>query len=57
MEVHMTVKMLVAIAGADFSYYSGQEIELDAETEKRLVESGQAEKVKSAPAKKKTSKK
>lgn len=52
----MAVKMLVGIAGADFSCSPGEEIELDAETEKRLVESGQAEKVK-APAKKKTSKK
>lgn len=50
------IKMLTGIAGADFSYSPGEQVELDAETEQRLIDSGQAEAVtkpapKKAPAK------
>lgn len=40
------VKLLVSIAGADFSHAPGETVSLDAELERRLVESGQAEEVK-----------
>ena len=45
------VKLLVSIAGADFSYAPGEKVTFDKETEKRLIESGQAEPVQ-APRKK-----
>lgn len=44
------VKLLVSIAGDDFSYAPGEVVKLDAELEKRLIESGQAEEA--APKKK-----
>ncbi|HQU87567.1 MAG TPA: hypothetical protein PLC58_03185 [Denitromonas sp.] len=37
------IKLLVSIAGADFSHAPGETVSFDAETEKRLIESGQAE--------------
>ena len=40
------VKLLVSIAGPDFAYAPGEVVSLDKETEKRLVETGQAEPVK-----------
>ena len=39
------VKLLTSIAGADFSYGPGEKASFDADTEKRLIESGQAEAV------------
>lgn len=50
----MAVKLLTGMAGFDFSYAAGEVVELDKDTEKRLIESGQAEAV---AVKKKTSKK
>jgi hypothetical protein len=44
------IKLLVSIASEDYSYSPGETVSLDAETEKRLIESGQAEAVKSAKA-------
>lgn len=54
----MAVKLLTGIAGANFSHAPGEVVDLDKDTEKRLVDSGQAEKVvaKKKAAKKKTSK-
>ncbi len=46
------IKLLVSIASEDYSYSPGEKVTLDAQTEARLVSSGQAEKV----AKKKTAK-
>ena len=53
------IKMNTAIAGADFSIASGEVTDrFDAATEKRLIDSGQAEAVKQEVKKtKKTSKK
>jgi|AntRauTorckE6833_2_1112554.scaffolds.fasta_scaffold14088_1 hypothetical protein len=39
------IKLLVSIAGADFSYAPGETVSLDAELERRLIDSGQAEEV------------
>ena len=39
------IKLLVSMASASESYIPGQEITLDAATEKRLIDSGQAVKV------------
>lgn len=46
------VKMLTGIAGDGFSYAPGEKASFDKETEKRLIESGQAEAVKAAPKEK-----
>ena len=50
----MSVKLRTGIAGDDFPYSPGQIVSFDAETEKRLIASGQAEAV---TAKKKVAKK
>lgn len=42
------IKLLTSIAGADFSYAAGEKVSLDKDYERRLVDSGQAEEVKSA---------
>lgn len=39
------IKLLVSIASEDYSYVPGETVTLDAETEKRLIASGQAERV------------
>ena len=44
------IKLLVSMASAEKSYTPGEQVTLDAATEKRLIDSGQAVKV----AKKKT---
>jgi len=46
------IKLLVSIAGADFTYYPGEEVTLDKDYEKRLIDSGQAEPVVKKAAKK-----
>ena len=38
------IKLLTSIAGNSFSYAAGDTVKLDAKTEKRLIQSGQAEK-------------
>ena len=43
------IKLLVSIAGADFSYAPGQEVSIDKKTDKRLIDSGQAVEVKAKP--------
>lgn len=45
------IKLKTSLAGADYSYGVGEEVELDKEFEKRLVESGQAEPVRKTPKK------
>jgi len=50
------IKLLTSIAGEGFSYNYGDVVKLDAKTEKRLIESGQAEKA-AEPKAKATSKK
>lgn len=45
------IKLLTSLAGADYSYGVGEKVELDKDFEKRLVESGQAERVRKTPAK------
>lgn len=40
------IKLLVSIAGADFSHGAGQVVSLDKDLEARLIETGQAEAVK-----------
>ncbi len=45
------IKLLVSVAGADFSHAPGETVSLDKDFERRLVESGQAEAVKAKPAK------
>ena len=40
----MKIKLLVSMAGADFTYQFGEEITLDDATAQRLIETGQAEK-------------
>ena len=46
------IKLLTSMAGEGFAYGYGETVELDAEYEKRLVESGQAELIsKPKPAK------
>ena len=42
----MTIKLLTAISGHDFNYQIGEVVTLDSAYEKRLVDSGQAEWVK-----------
>ena len=42
------IKLLVSIAGDDFSYLPGETVSFDKEMEKRLIDSGQAEAVKAA---------
>jgi hypothetical protein len=39
------IKLNTSIAGDSFSYAAGDTVTLDAKTEKRLIETGQAEKV------------
>jgi hypothetical protein len=39
------VKLLVSIAGPDFSHAPGEKVSLNKELERRLIESGQAEPV------------
>lgn len=39
------IKLLVSVAGADFSHAPGEMVTLDPEFERRLIESGQAEPV------------
>lgn len=39
------IKLLVSMASAEYSYAPGEIVTLDAGTEKRLIDSGQAEKV------------
>ena len=43
------IKLLTSIAGADFAHNPGATVELDKDYEKRLVDSGQAEYVKTEP--------
>lgn len=43
------IKLLTSYSGADGSYQYGETVELDEGTEKRLIDSGQAEAVKKAP--------
>ena len=45
------IKLLTSISGTDFSHNYGDVVKLDKETEKRLIESGQAEAVKASSAK------
>jgi|14BtaG_2_1085337.scaffolds.fasta_scaffold00960_5 hypothetical protein len=45
------IKLLTALAGADFSYRAGETVSLDKDFEKRLVDSGQAESVAAPKAK------
>jgi hypothetical protein len=47
------IKLLTGIAGEGFSYLPGEVVNLDKETEKRLIKSGQAEPVKQEKPKKK----
>jgi hypothetical protein len=42
------IKLLVSMAGADFSYSAGATVSLDKDWEKRLIDSGQAVEVKRA---------
>lgn len=48
------VKLLTSISGQDFNYNYGETVELDAEYEQRLIETGQAERVQKAPKAKTT---
>jgi len=52
------IKLLTSMAGDTFSYVAGETVTLDAATEKRLIDSGQAEKVetKAKPKSKKAKK-
>ena len=45
------IKLLTSMAGEGFSYSYGDVVKLDAKTEKRLIDSGQAEKVAEPKAK------
>lgn len=47
------IKLLTGMAGADFSYSAGEVVTMDKDTERRLVESGQAEVVKQRATRKK----
>ena len=40
------IKLLVSVAGADFSYHPGEVVSFDPQTDARYVESGQAEYIK-----------
>lgn len=46
------IKLLTGMAGANFSYSAGETVTLDKDTERRLVESGQAEVIKQQRRKK-----
>lgn len=49
----MAIKLLTGLAGADYSYAPGEVVtDLDKDHEKRLIESGQAERVTKTRAKK-----
>ena len=41
----MMIKLNTSIASNEFSYAAGETVSLDAQTEKRLIETGQAERV------------
>jgi len=43
------IKLLVSIASVEYSHAPGEVVSLDKETEKRLIDSGQAEPAKAAP--------
>lgn len=46
------IKLLVSMAGDNFSYSAGEEVSLDKDYEQRLIDSGQAEPVKATGKKK-----
>lgn len=53
----MKIKLLVSRSGANGAQNRGEEIEVDADEAKRMIEAGQAEPVRSAKVEKATAKK
>jgi len=48
----MKIKLKVSLSGVDFSYYAGEEADVDVAVAKQWVEAGYAEDVSPAPLKK-----